>query len=173
MARVLEFQHEKRIGVDGDCGPTTHRTLDGSPCPKIVAKPHGKCILVDLVGNRIHAFEDGAEKMNISPVRGGSKEDPSHKGVFRVFKWRRHHTSSKFPEPPDNMEFALFYNGGEAIHSGPPDEDSHGCIHVDDPDVGKLFFWAGGKDDPKWKGGSADDTANFSTTGDIRVIVVK
>jgi len=30
-----------------------------------------------------------------------------------------------------NMNFAIFYNKSEALHSGPPDESSHGCIHVD------------------------------------------
>ena len=30
-----------------------------------------------------------------------------------------------------NMNFAVFYHGGEALHSGPVDESSHGCVHVD------------------------------------------
>jgi hypothetical protein len=30
-----------------------------------------------------------------------------------------------------NMNFAVFYNKGEAIHSGPVDLSSHGCVHVD------------------------------------------
>ena len=30
-----------------------------------------------------------------------------------------------------NMNFAVFFHGGEALHSGPADESSHGCVHVD------------------------------------------
>ncbi len=32
---------------------------------------------------------------------------------------------------PANMSFAVFYNGGEALHAGPLDLTSHGCVHVD------------------------------------------
>ncbi len=34
-----------------------------------------------------------------------------------------------------NMSFAVFYNGGEALHAGPLDYTSHGCVHVDWSDV--------------------------------------
>ncbi len=30
-----------------------------------------------------------------------------------------------------NMNFAVFYNKGEALHAGPLDLSSHGCVHVD------------------------------------------
>jgi hypothetical protein len=30
-----------------------------------------------------------------------------------------------------NMSFAVFYNRGEALHEGPLDYSSHGCVHVD------------------------------------------
>ena len=30
-----------------------------------------------------------------------------------------------------NMSFAVFYNKGEALHAGPLDYSSHGCVHVD------------------------------------------
>jgi hypothetical protein len=32
---------------------------------------------------------------------------------------------------PSNMSYAVFYNKGEALHSGPLDISSHGCVHVD------------------------------------------
>ena len=28
------------------------------------------------------------------------------------------------------MHFAVFYHDGEALHAGPPEISSHGCIHV-------------------------------------------
>ncbi|MCH5716211.1 eCIS core domain-containing protein [Niabella hibiscisoli] len=30
-----------------------------------------------------------------------------------------------------NMSFAVFFHGGEALHQGPLDWSSHGCVHVD------------------------------------------
>lgn len=30
-----------------------------------------------------------------------------------------------------NMSYAVFYNGGEALHAGPLESSSHGCVHVD------------------------------------------
>jgi hypothetical protein len=30
-----------------------------------------------------------------------------------------------------NMSFAVFYKKGEALHAGPLDVTSHGCVHVD------------------------------------------
>ena len=30
-----------------------------------------------------------------------------------------------------NMSYAVFFHGGEALHSGPVDFSSHGCVHVD------------------------------------------
>ena len=30
-----------------------------------------------------------------------------------------------------NMHYAVFYNRGEALHAGPLDVSSHGCVHVD------------------------------------------
>lgn len=35
-----------------------------------------------------------------------------------------------------NMSFAVFYNRGEALHAGPLDFTSHGCVHVDWTTVG-------------------------------------
>jgi hypothetical protein len=143
MARVMEFQFQQRIQVDGACGPETQRKLVTCDNPTF---PKERCILVDLIHepNRLVAFKDGKAERRISRVHGGSAEDPSTRGVFPMTSRRlRHHTSAKFPEPPDNMQFSMFYNGGEAIHQGPPTEPSHGCIHVGAPDAEGLFNWAG------------------------------
>lgn len=39
------------------------------------------------------------------------------------------------PEGPGyrdaDVSFAVFYDGGEALHAGPVDTSSHGCVHVD------------------------------------------
>ena len=149
MARVMEFQSRNGLTVDGAAGPATLGKLpkttssNSSPLP-----PAGRCILVDLIHNKLTAFRDGHADLTGIPIHGGSATDPSTRGVFSVDPKRRlrHHTSSQFPEPPDNMQFSLFFNGGQAIHMGPPDEESHGCIHVGDPNAEKVFNWAASHD---------------------------
>ena len=149
MARVMEFQFRNRLKVDGVVGPDTlsiltHLMLAKPPKP---SAPSGRCILVDLIHNKLTAFQDGTAKLQAIPIHGGSAEDPSTRGVFQMTDRRlRHHTSSQFPDPPDNMQFSLFYNKGQAIHQGPADEESHGCIHVDNPNAEKVFKFAGDHD---------------------------
>ena len=36
------------------------------------------------------------------------------------------------------MSFAVFYNKGEALHAGPLDYSSHGCVHVDWTDYATI-----------------------------------
>ena len=141
----MEFQFQQQIGVDGASGDVTRGKLATGPATCTHPKPPGgRCILVDLIHNRLTAFEDGNAQRRVSPIRGGSAEDPSTRGVFQMSSRRlRHHTSSEFPEPPDNMQFSMFYNRGQAIHQGPPTEPSHGCIYVGPPDAEGLFNWAG------------------------------
>ena len=148
MARVMEFQFRKSIGVDGGYGPTTDGKLATGPASCAhPTPPAGRCVLVDLIHNRLIAFVNGAAHLTISPIRGGSAADPSNRGVFQMTARRlRRHTSSLYPIPPGNMDFSLFYNGGEAIHQGPPTLPSHGCIHVGPPHAEQLFNWAGGSD---------------------------
>jgi hypothetical protein len=41
---------------------------------------------------------------------------------------------------PANMSFAVFYNKGEALHAGPIDFSSHGCVHVDWDPIKRLNY---------------------------------
>lgn len=140
MGRVMEFQSQEKIGIDGAVGPETQRVLDAEK--PVSAAPSGFCILVDLINNRLRAFQHGGLALDFKPIHGGSATDPSTRGVFKVFRRERFHTSSKFPIPPGNMDFALFYHGAEALHQGPPTVPSHGCIHVEPSQAEKLFNWA-------------------------------
>ena len=145
MARVMEFQFRQGLSVDGAVGPKTAAVVSAGPatCTQ-PTPPKGRCILVDLINRRLLAFDDGAERLRVTPIMGGDVADPSTRGVFQMSSRRlRHHTSGKFPFPPDNMQFALFYNLGEAIHLGPPNEPSHGCIHVGSPHAEHVFSFAG------------------------------
>jgi hypothetical protein len=145
-ARVMEFQFNQKLSVDGIAGTTQTlpRLAKVAAAVRTAVQPRGRSILINLVHNKLVAFEDGTVVMTIQPIHGGSPGDPSTQGVFPMTSRRlRHHTSSTFPEPPDNMQFAMFYNGGEAIHMGPPNEPSHGCIHVGPPSIEKLFNFVG------------------------------
>ncbi len=115
--------------------------------------------MVDLINGRLRAYLNGTKELDFKPIRGGSTSDPSTRGVFKVFKALRKHTSSKFPIPPGNMDFSLFYHGAEALHQGPPTVDSHGCIHVEPSEAERLFNWAGGE--------------KSAVSNDIMVIVLK
>jgi hypothetical protein len=147
MARVMEFQFHSKFATkdtDGIDGPITQDKLDKTKSSS--PKPAGRVILVDLINSRLRAFKDGKRDLDFKPIAGGSTSDPSTRGVFKVFKRLRHHTSSKFPIPPGNMDFALFYHGAEALHQGPPTVPSHGCIHVAPSQAEQLFKWAGSFD---------------------------
>jgi lipoprotein-anchoring transpeptidase ErfK/SrfK len=141
MARVMEYQSRRGLATDGVVGPKTHRSLNAQP--NRPSAPLGRCVVVDLINNQLYAFESGAQQFHFLRIKGGSTTDPSDRGVFKVRRRLRYHTSSQFPEPPGNMDFSLFYNKGEALHQGPTTAESHGCIHVRPVEAEQLFNWAG------------------------------
>jgi hypothetical protein len=147
-ARAMEFQFNSGLKVDGIVGSKTLARLgNGRPICPAIAPPSGRCILADLVANTLTSYLGGVEQLRTSPVHGGSVSDPSTQGVFPLTSRRlRNHTSSKYPIPPGNMNFSLFFHGTEAIHQGPGSLPSHGCIHVSPPYAERLFDWAGSND---------------------------
>lgn len=143
MSRVLEFQFIKGLSKDGIAGKNTLKSLRKKSKAKPQA-PSGKCIVVNLIDNELFAYESGSKTHTIKPIRGGSFDHPTRRGVFKMSSRRlKNHTSSLYPEPPGNMDFSLFFDGAIAIHQGPPTEESHGCVHVGPPYAERLFSWAG------------------------------
>ncbi|MGC5075660.1 eCIS core domain-containing protein [Agrococcus sp. DT81.2] len=93
--------------------------------------------------------------LSISGGSAGMKSDPGSFTVHRIegfgynsgsasgtpgvdFKWSdREGPNSRYTKKDSsgfraaNMSFAVFYNKGEALHAGPLDVTSHGCVHVD------------------------------------------
>lgn len=92
------------------------------------------------------------------PVSGGARGMSTDEGTFTVhriegygynsgsasgtpgvdFQWseregpnKRYTKKDSSGERAANMSFAVFYNKGEALHAGPLDAASHGCVHVD------------------------------------------
>ena len=154
MARVMEFQFNEKVPVDGVAGSSTLTRLQKriSRAHKDVT-PDGLAIVINLIPEHQHqwltAFADGEPVPGLTRLacHGGSVQAPSRRGVFPMTDRRLlHHTSDLFPEPQDNMACALFYSRSEAIHQGPPDKPSHGCIHVGVGWANKLFVWAGSSD---------------------------
>lgn len=144
MARVMEFQAQEGLKPDGDVGPITKaRLMERTGNHSL---PSGRCILVDLFNDRLRAYENALVKLDIFPIKGGARTSPTTRGAFKVFRRRRYHTSSKYPIPPGNMDFSLFFHRAEAIHQGPPTVPSHGCVHVEPGEAERLFTWAGKTD---------------------------
>jgi L,D-transpeptidase catalytic domain/Putative peptidoglycan binding domain len=141
MARVMEFQKQEGLATDGAVGPLTVKRL-AKKAGKTSPAPLGRCIVVDLINEHLMVYENGRMAFGVRPIKGGAPTDPSTRGVFKVYKRLRHHTSSKYPYPPGNMDFALFFHGAEAIHQGPPTIPSHGCIHVAPSEAERIFNWA-------------------------------
>ena len=57
-------------------------------------------------------------------------------GVFRVTFKNRDHVSSIYGTP---MPYAVFFNDGIAFHEGDVNEESGGCIHLEEEDA-KTYF---------------------------------
>jgi lipoprotein-anchoring transpeptidase ErfK/SrfK len=144
----MEFQFLNHLTVDGAVGPQTSSNLPqaepGQNDPP--GPPQGRSILVDLFSRRLTAYDQGTPALNISPIAGGRPGFRSTNGMFEMSSRRlRRHSSSEFPGK-DNMDFALFYHEGEALHQGDASVQSHGCIHVPAPHAEQLFDWAGSTD---------------------------
>jgi hypothetical protein len=146
--RVTEFQSLDDLTMDGVVGPqTTAKLQQAAPGQNDPPNPpQGRSILVDLFSRKLTAYDQGVPALNISPIAGGRPGYRSTNGMFEMTQRRlRRHSSSEFPGK-DNMDFALFYHEGEALHQGNPDVESHGCIHVPAPYAEQLFDWAGSTD---------------------------
>ncbi|GAA1996280.1 hypothetical protein GCM10009777_36300 [Microbacterium pumilum] len=80
-----------------------------------------------------------AGSFTVSRIEGFGYNSGSASGTPGVdFKWSDREGPNKRYTKKDstgfrasNMSFAVFYNKGEALHAGPLDLTSHGCVHVD------------------------------------------
>jgi hypothetical protein len=148
VGRVMEFQSLNGLTVDGVVGPETSGRLPqlARDNQQPASPPIGRSILADLYGLVLDAYEHGNLALKISPISSGRPGFRSTPGMFQMTTRRlRRHSSSEFPGK-DNMDFALFYHEGEALHQGNPSIQSHGCIHVPAPHAEQLFDWAGSTD---------------------------
>src|ERR1044071_9244339 len=77
MARVMEFQWQRHLMMDGACGDAPLQRLPSTAGVGHAHAPSGRCILVDLVRNRLNAYHKGRVEIEVSPVHGGSPDAPT------------------------------------------------------------------------------------------------
>ncbi len=79
-------------------------------------------------------------------ISSGEEVGYTPSGVWSVSRKIRLYTSKKYPEEDgsNNMDYSLFFTKwGHALHKGSINNTSHGCIHVKENDIRRLFAWAG------------------------------
>ncbi len=93
------------------------------------------------------AYEDG-KKLFEFPILSGDDETTTDPGIYPVKRKDAYYYSKKFDTP---MPFSIFFDlgGMKAIHEGavppPPAREeyaTHGCVHVEEPYMKRLFNWA-------------------------------
>jgi lipoprotein-anchoring transpeptidase ErfK/SrfK len=91
---------------------------------------------VDLSANRAWLLRDGAVlagPVRVSHGRAGFRTPP---GTFRVSFLSRDHVSSIYGV---RMPYAVFFNGGIALHAGDVRTRSHGCVRMP-TSAARAFF---------------------------------
>ena len=79
-------------------------------------------------------------------ISSGEEVEFTPSGKWKVLRKERFYASKEFPEEDgsNNMDYSLFFTyNGHALHKGDIDQTSHGCIHVNDFDIRRLYKWAG------------------------------
>jgi hypothetical protein len=78
-------------------------------------------------------------------ISSGEEIGYTPSGIWSVKHKKRFYTSKKYPEADgsNNMDYSLFFtNWGHALHKGSINNTSHGCIHVEENNIRRLFAWA-------------------------------
>ena len=112
-----------------------------------IYEKHEKLIWIDQLKQVGSAYENGKKIMEF-PVLTGDDETVTEPGIYRVQVKDENYYSRQYQTP---MPFSLFFNytARKAIHGGevPPPRlriglATHGCIHVEQPYIEKLYDWA-------------------------------
>ncbi len=91
---------------------------------------------------------EGGKKLFEFPVMTGDDETTTPPGIYTVRLKDEEYFSKKYQVP---MPYSLFFDlrDRKAIHEGevPPPEErkeyaTHGCVHVEQPHMERLFHWA-------------------------------
>ena len=112
-----------------------------------VFKHYDKVIWIDQPRQTGAAYEKG-QKLFSFPIMSGDDETPTPPGTYVVRVKDANYYSRKYKQP---MSYSIFFDfkAKRAIHEGgvpDPKEMSkwatHGCIHVEQPYIKRLFDWA-------------------------------
>jgi lipoprotein-anchoring transpeptidase ErfK/SrfK len=112
-----------------------------------IFEKHEKLIWIDQLKQVGAAYEDGKKIMEF-PVLTGDDETTTEPGIYLVRVKDENYYSRQYQTP---MPYSLFFNytARKAIHGGevPPPRlkiglATHGCIHVEQPYIEKLYDWA-------------------------------
>jgi lipoprotein-anchoring transpeptidase ErfK/SrfK len=111
-----------------------------------ISQEHEKMIWIDQLKQVGAAYEDG-KKVKEFPVITGDDETTTDPGIYLVRVKQEDYYSRKYQTP---MPYSIFFNYTErvAIHGGevpPPRQKrglaTHGCVHVEQPDITWLYDW--------------------------------
>jgi len=107
-----------------------------------------KTILVHIENNRGVGTFQACENYEVVHIGYLSTGLPSKyktpRGDFKV-QWKaRKYDSKKYPSTDggNNMNFAMFYDRGFALHTGNIDKHSHGCVRTQKHNAEWLYEWA-------------------------------
>lgn len=112
-----------------------------------VFKHYDKVIWIDQPRQTGAAYEKGQKLFSFS-ILSGDDETPTPAGAYVVKVKDANYYSRKYQQP---MSYSIFidFKAKRAIHEGAvpdPGEKSkwatHGCIHVEEPYIKRLFDWA-------------------------------
>ena len=71
-------------------------------------------------------------------IHGGTAEDPTPKGVFRITWKDPMHWSKQYDAW---MPYSMFFSAGAALHEGDVSGPSHGCVRVE-PEAAHYLYKA-------------------------------
>jgi lipoprotein-anchoring transpeptidase ErfK/SrfK len=117
-----------------------------SPALATDISQYEKVIWINQLKQKGEAYENGKKVMEF-PVLTGDAETTTDPGVYLVRVKDANYYSRKYQTP---MPYSIFfdYTGRAAIHEGlvpPPKKKislaTHGCVHVEEPYMKKLYDW--------------------------------
>ena len=90
---------------------------------------------ISISGGSVQVGRSDAGSFTVHRIEGWSYNSGTYSDLSDKVGPRNRYTKDLGPA---NMHLAVFYNRGEALHLGPINESSHGCVHVGPGDVIRM-----------------------------------
>jgi len=107
-----------------------------------------KFIVISLKDKLFFAVNKKGRTEFFGEISSGKKTHPTPIGNFNVLYKERHHMSTIYDSNTgiNNMNYMLkITNDGIALHEGPIEEESMGCVHINPMDAPQLYNWTPNK----------------------------